>query len=179
MLGQKQFGDKVNRTEKNEFVNSFKSTLKDTNFVLIAHYKGLTVSEISELRDRVKTNNAIFKVTKNSLAKRAIKDTDYEKLNDFFVGPTSVTYSKDPVSAAKAIFDFTKENEKLKIIAASMGTKELTIDDVLKLAALPSMDVLRANIVGLIKSPMRNIAVIINEPTSRIVRTINTKNNNN
>tara|TARA_X000000950_G_scaffold289123_1_gene410023 strand:- start:62662 stop:63177 length:516 start_codon:yes stop_codon:yes gene_type:complete len=169
----------VNRTEKNEFVTSFNSTLKDVNFLLVAHYKGLTVSEITELREKVKTNNATFKVTKNSLIKRAIKNTDYEKLDNFFVGPTSVTYSKDPVSAAKAVFDFSKENEKLKIIAASMGDKELSVDDIEKLAALPSMDELKAKILGLLTSPMRNIASIFNESVSGIVRVINAKNKNN
>lgn len=169
----------MNRTEKNEFVTSFNSTLKDVNFLLVAHYKGLTVSEITELREKVKTNNATFKVTKNSLIKRAIKNTDYEKLDNFFVGPTSVTYSKDPVSAAKAVFDFSKENEKLKIIAASMGDKELSVDDIEKLAALPSMDELKAKILGLLTSPMRNIASIFNESASGIVRVINAKNKNN
>ncbi len=169
----------MNRTEKNEFVTSFNSTLKDVNFLLVAHYKGLTVSEITELREKVKTNNATFKVTKNSLIKRAIKNTDYEKLDNFFVGPTSVTYSKDPVSAAKAVFDFSKENEKLKIIAASMGDKELSVDDIEKLAALPSMDELKAKILGLLTSPMRNIASIFNESVSGIVRVINAKNKNN
>ena len=168
----------MNRTEKNEFVTSFNSTLKDVNFLLVAHYKGLTVSEITELREKVKTNNATFKVTKNSLIKRAIKNTDYEKLDNFFVGPTSVTYSKDPVSAAKAVFDFSKENEKLKIIAASMGDKELSVDDIEKLAALPSMDELKAKILGLLTSPMRNIASIFNESVSGIVRVINAKNKN-
>tara|TARA_E500000178_G_scaffold288805_1_gene291570 strand:+ start:327 stop:842 length:516 start_codon:yes stop_codon:yes gene_type:complete len=169
----------VNRTEKNEFVTSFNNTLKDVNFLLVTHYKGLTVSEITELREKVKTNNATFKVTKNSLIKRAIKNTDYEKLDNFFVGPTSVTYSKDPVSAAKAVFDFSKENEKLKIIAASMGDKELSVDDIEKLAALPSMDELKAKILGLLTSPMRNIASIFNESASGIVRVINAKNKNN
>jgi large subunit ribosomal protein L10 len=169
----------VNRTEKNEFVTSFNSTLKDVNFLLVTHYKGLTVSEITELREKVKTNNATFKVTKNSLIKRASKNTDYEKLDNFFVGPTSVTYSKDPVSAAKAVFDFSKENEKLKIIAASMGDKELSVDDIEKLAALPSMDELKAKILGLLTSPMRNIASIFNESASGIVRVINAKNKNN
>ncbi len=169
----------MNRTEKNEFVTSFNSTLKDVNFLLVTHYKGLTVSEITELREKVKTNNATFKVTKNSLIKRAIKNTDYEKLDNFFVGPTSVTYSKDPVSAAKAVFDFSKENEKLKIIAASMGDKELSVDDIEKLAALPSMDELKAKILGLLTSPMRNIASIFNESASGIVRVINAKNKNN
>ena len=122
----------MQRADKHEFVKDLNSVLKKTEFVMVAHYKGLTVSEITELREKVKTNNATFKVTKNSLIKRAIKNTDYEKLDNFFVGPTSVTYSKDPVSAAKAVFDFSKENEKLKIIAASMGDKELSVDDIEK-----------------------------------------------
>ncbi len=168
----------MNRVEKVNFVSEFNSLLSNTNFVLITQYKGLTVEEISSLRRQVKEKNASFKVTKNSLAKRAIKNTDYEKLESFFIGPTAVAFSKDPVSAAKVLYDFSKDNENLKIIGGAMGTSELNIDEIKKLASLPSMDVLRAKLVSLISSPLSNIVSLLNEPPSKIVRLINSKQQN-
>jgi large subunit ribosomal protein L10 len=165
----------VNRTEKHEFVSNFGSLLSKTNFVLVSHYKGLSVQEISSLRKQIRQENATFKVTKNSLAKRAIKNTDYENLDPFFVGPTAITLSDDPVSAAKVIVNFSKENEKLTIIAGAMGDKELSIADINKLASLPSMEVIRAKILGLITSSMSNIVSVIQQPPSKIVRLINSK----
>jgi len=166
----------LNRTEKQEFVTNFKSVLSNSNFVLVTHYKGLTVSEISSLREKFKENNANFKVTKNSLAKRAVENTDYNNLQQFFSGPTAIAYSDDPVSTAKVVYDFSKENDNLKIIAAAMGSKELNIDDVKKLASLPSMENIRAKIVSLISSPLSNIVSIVSEPSSKLVRLLNAKN---
>ena len=166
----------MNRTEKQEFVTNFKSVLSNSNFVLVTHYKGLTVSEISSLRGKFKENNANFKVTKNSLAKRAVENTDYNNLQQFFAGPTAIAYSDDPVSTAKVVYDFSKENDNLKIIAAAMGSKELNIDDVKKLASLPSMENIRAKIVSLISSPLSNIVSIVSEPSSKLVRLLNAKN---
>ena len=91
----------MQRAEKQNFVKNFNIALKEKEFLLVAHYKGLTVSEISSLRKKVKSANSIFKVAKNTLAKRAIKDTNFENLDKFFVGPTSVAYSDDPVSTSK------------------------------------------------------------------------------
>ena len=112
--GRKLDGEvEVQRVEKQEFVKEFNSVLKDTSFLLLAHYKGLTVSEISSLRDQIRAKNAKFKVTKNTLAKKAIKNTNFEKLEKFFVGPTSIAYSDDPVSTSKVMVDFSKQNPNL------------------------------------------------------------------
>jgi large subunit ribosomal protein L10 len=156
-------------------VENFGSLLSKTNFVVVSHYKGLSVQEISSLRKQIRNENATFKVTKNSLAKRAIKNTIYENLDPFFVGPTAITLSDDPVSAAKVIVNFSKENEKLTIIAGAMGDKELSISDIKKLASLPSMDVIRGMILGLITPSMSSIVSIIQQPPSKIVRLINSK----
>ena len=165
----------MNRTEKVNFVSEFSNLLSNTNFVLVTQYKGLSVEEISSLRKQAKEKNTSFKVTKNSLAKRALKNTDYEKLEQFFIGPTAVAFSEDPVSVAKVLYDFSRDNEKLKIIGGAMGTKELDIDEIKKLASLPSMEIMRAKLVGLISSPLSNIVSILNEPSSKIVRLINSK----
>lgn len=165
----------MNRTEKHEFVNNFSAVLSKANFVIVTHYKGLSVQEISSLRKKIKQENAFFKVTKNSLAKRAIKDTDYKSLDPFFVGPTAIAYSDDPVSAAKVIVNFSKDNEKLTIIAGAMGDKELSIEEIKKLASLPTMDVIRAKILALVTSSMSNILSVVNEPSTKILRLINSK----
>ena len=165
----------MNRTEKHEFVSNFSAVLSKANFVLVTHYKGLSVQEISSLRKQIKHENAFFKVTKNSLAKRAIKDTDYKSLDPFFVGPTAIAYSDDPVSAAKVIVNFSKDNEKLTIIAGAMGDKELSIEDIKKLASLPTMEVIRATILNLITSSMSNILSVVNEPSTKILRLLNSK----
>ncbi len=171
----------MNRQEKEFFVNDFHSKIENAKVLLISHYKGLSVSDISDLRKSVKENKAIFKVTKNSLVKIAIKDTCYEALEKYFNGPVAVTYSDDPASCAKAVFDFSKNNENLKIVGGAIGNKELSVDEIKTLASLPSLDELRAKIVGLISSPLSNIVRIISEPQSSLTRLINKKpeQNNN
>lgn len=169
----------MNRQEKEHFVNDFHSKIESAKVLLISHYKGLSVSEISNLRKSVKESKAIFKVTKNSLVKIAIKDTCYENLEKHFNGPIAVTYSDDPVSCAKAIFDFSKDNENLKIVGGAIGEKELSVDEIKILANLPSLDELRAKILGLISSPLSNIVRIISEPQSSLTRLINKKSEQN
>ena len=168
----------MQKAEKHEFVKSFNSTLKEKDFLVVAHYKGLTVSEMSSLRVKVKSTNSTFKVAKNTLAKRAIKDTNFEILEKFFVGPTSVVFSNDPVSTSKAMVDFSKDNENLKILGGAMDGKELSIEDIKKLASLPSMEELRAKIVGLLISNQRNILSIFQANQASLLRLVNNKFNN-
>ena len=165
----------MNRAEKKEFVNNFNVSISSAKILLISHYKGLTVSEISELRRLIKEQNANFKVTKNTLAKLALKDTCYEKLDKFFSGPTAVTYSDDPATAAKAVFNFSKENKSLEILGGAIGDKELTVDEIKTLASLPSIDELRAKIVGVISSPLRSIVSLLNQPSRSIVTLLSKK----
>tara|TARA_B100000530_G_scaffold327826_1_gene268006 strand:- start:19 stop:525 length:507 start_codon:yes stop_codon:yes gene_type:complete len=165
----------MQRTEKQDFVKNFNTALKEKEFLLVAHYKGLTVSEISSLRKKVKSSNSIFKVAKNTLAKRAIKDTNFENLDKLFIGPTSVAYSNDPVSTSKAIVDFAKENENLKILGASMSGKELSLNEIKHLASLPSMETLRAKIVGLLSATQRGIVTTLQANQSNLIRVVNNK----
>ena len=165
----------MQRAEKQNFVKDFNSVLKQKDFLVVAHYKGLSVSEISSLRTKVKSANSVFKVAKNTLAKRAIKDTNFENLEKFFVGPTSVAYSDDPVSTSKALVDFAKENENFKILGASMSGKELSLDEISKLASLPSMETLRAIIIGLLLSTHRSLVGSLQANQSSLVRLLNNK----
>ncbi|PPR42967.1 MAG: 50S ribosomal protein L10, partial [Alphaproteobacteria bacterium MarineAlpha8_Bin1] len=154
------------KAEKQNFVKEFNSVLKDKNFLVVAHYKGLTVSEISDLRNQIREKNAVFKVAKNTLARRAIKETNFEKLDKFFVGPTSVAFSDDPVGTSKVMINYSKENENLKVIGGVMGDKELTIDEIKKLASLPSMDALRSQILGLLASVQTRIVYSLKDSQS-------------
>lgn len=165
----------MNRQEKEQFVSDFHSKLESAKVLLISHYKGLNVVDISNLRKSAKDQNATFKVTKNSLARIAIKDTSYENLTKHFYGPVAVTYSEDPASCAKAIFDFSKQNKNLKIIGGAIGQKELSVDEIKTLASLPSLEELRAKIVGLISSPLSNIIRLIEGPSSSLARIIKKK----
>ena len=165
----------MQRTEKQDFVKNFNTALKEKEFLLVANYKGLNVSEISSLRKKVKSSNSIFKVAKNTLAKRAIKDTNFENLDKLFIGPTSVAYSNDPVSTSKAIVDFAKENENLKILGASMSGKELSLNEIKHLASLPSMETLRAKIVGLLSATQRGIVTTLQANQSNLIRVVNNK----
>ena len=121
------------------------------------------------------SSNSIFKVAKNTLAKRAIKDTNFENLDKLFVGPTSVAYSDDPVSTSKVIVDFAKENENLKILGASMSGKELSLNEIKQLASLPSMETLRAKIVGLLSATQRGIVTTLQANQSNLLRVVNNK----
>ena len=163
----------MQRADKHEFVKDLNSVLKKTEFVMVAHYKGLTVSEISNLRVQIKAANSNFKVTKNTLTKRAIKDTNFEILDKLFVGPTSLAYSDDAVSTSKVMVEFAKNNENLKILGGVMGQKELSVAEIKQLASLPSMDSLRAKIIGLLCAPQRNIVLALQGTQSNILRLIN------
>tara|TARA_Y100000589_G_scaffold108382_1_gene103007 strand:- start:1463 stop:1975 length:513 start_codon:yes stop_codon:yes gene_type:complete len=167
------------KADKQNFVKEFNTVLKDKDFLVVAHYKGLTVSEISDLRNKIRENNATFKVAKNTLTRRAIKETNFEKLDKFFVGPTSVAYSDDAVGTSKVMIDYSKENENLKVIAGVMGDKELSIDEIKKLASLPSMDALRAKLLGLLASVQTKIVYSLKDSQSKVVRVISNKPNNN
>ena len=166
----------MNRAEKKEFVENFQVSISSAKVLLVTHYKGLSVSEISELRRSVKEQSANFRVTKNTLAKRALKDTCYKNLDKFFSGPTAITYSNDPASAAKAVFNFSKDNENLKIIGGAIGDKEGTIDEIKTLANLPSLNELRAQLVGIVSSPLRNIVTLLNKPSQSIATIMSKKN---
>ena len=166
----------MHRDQKYEFVKEFTSVLKDTEFLLVADYKGLNVSEISSLRRQIKSKSSSnFRVAKNTLAKKAIKDTNFEILEKLFVGPISLAYSDDPVSTSKVVVEFAKENEKLKILGGAMGDQELSVEDIKKLASLPSMEEIRAKILGLLLSMQKNLVYALTSNQSNILRMINNK----
>jgi len=148
----------VNRDEKKQLLDELHELLNSAEIVVISHYKGLTVAEVSELRDKIREAGAGFKVTKNRITKLALKDTKFEGLADLFKGPTAIAFSSDPVAACKACVKFASDNEKLVILGGAMGANALSLDEIKRLATIPSMDELRAKIIGLLQAPASQLA---------------------
>lgn len=148
----------MNREEKAQLLSELNELFTKSEIVIVSHYKGLTVAEVSELRDNIRKAGAGFKVTKNRITRLALKGTNFENLIDLFKGPTAIAFANDPISACKACVEFAKTNEKLIVVGGAMGTGVLTIDEIKKLAAIPSMDELRAKIIGLLQAPAAQLA---------------------
>ena len=148
----------MNREEKKQLLSDLNALFSDADTVVVAHYKGLTVAEVSELRNNVRKAGAGFRVTKNRIARLALKDTKFEGLADLFTGPTAIAFASDPVAACKACVEFAKTNEKLIVLGGAMGTKVLSVKEVEQLASIPSLDELRAKIIGLLQAPAAQLA---------------------
>jgi large subunit ribosomal protein L10 len=160
----------VDRAAKRELVATLNDVFSNTAVVVVAHYKGLTVADMQKLRAQMKQAGATVKVAKNRLAKIALEGTDVASISDLMKGPTLVAYSNDPVAAPKVAVDFAKGNEKLVILGGAMGTTALNPDAVKALATLPSLDELRAKLVGLIQAPATKVAQVVNAPAAKLAR---------
>ncbi len=165
-----EWRETVDRAEKREFVQSMNQVFNDAGAVVVAHYTGLSVSEISAFRAKVKEAGGQVKVAKNRLAKLALQGTDAEHISGLFEGQTLVVYSEDPVTAPKASVDFSKANDKLVILGGAMGATNLDVNGVKALADLPSLDELRAKLVGMISTPATRIAQVVNAPAGQLAR---------
>lgn len=148
----------MNREEKSQLLSELNELFNNSEIVVVSHYKGLTVEEVSELRDNIRKAGAGFRVTKNRITRLALKGTKFEGLTDLFVGPTAIAFANDPISACKACVEFAKTNEKLVVLGGAMGTGVLTIEEINKLATIPSLDELRAKIIGLLQAPGAQLA---------------------
>jgi large subunit ribosomal protein L10 len=153
-------------------VAALNGVFSDTGVVVVAHYAGLSVADMTALRGRMRDAGAGVKVAKNRLAKLALRGTEAEHISDLFKGPTVIAYSKDPVSAPKVAIDFAKANEKLVILGGAMGKTSLGPDGVKALASLPSLDELRAKLIGMIQTPATRIAQLANAPAGKLARVI-------
>jgi len=162
----------VNRNEKAELIETLQSTLSEAAAVVVTHQTGLTVAESSDLRGRMREAGAGFKVTKNRLTKIALQSTKYEDISDLFTGPTAMGTSADPVAAAKVLVNFAKENDKLTVIGGSLDGKVLDKAGVEALAKLPSLDELRAKLVGLLNAPATQVARVTQAPAAKLARVI-------
>ena len=162
----------MNRNEKAELIETLQSTLSEATAVVVTHQTGLTVAESSDLRGRMREAGAGFKVTKNRLTKIALQGTKYEDITDLFTGPTAMGTSADPVSAAKTLGAFAKENDKLTIVGGALDGKVLDKAGVEALAKLPSLDELRASLVGLLNAPATKVARVAQAPAAKLARVI-------
>ena len=165
----------MDRAQKQEHVASLNALLGEQTFVAVTHYKGLTVSEMEDLRGRMREAGAGFKVTKNRLTRLALAGTKFEDLSSHFTGPTAIAFSEDPVAAAKVCADFAKDNENLVILGGSLDGDVVDTAGVQALAKLPSLDELRGKIVGMLNTPATRIAGILQQPGGQLARVLNAK----
>jgi large subunit ribosomal protein L10 len=162
----------VEKAKKAEVVESLNGLFSDAGSVVVAHYTGLTVAEMSDLRARMRAAGASFKVAKNRLVVRALQGTAAEPIANLFKGPTGIAFSKDPIAASKVAVAYAKENDKLVILGGVVGKTALDVEGVKALAELPSLDELRGKIVGLIQAPATKIAGVIAAPAGQLARVI-------
>ena len=163
----------MDRAAKKELVTELNGVFKASSVVVVAHYAGLTVADMQKLRMQMKQAGAQVKVAKNRLAKIALDGTDVAAVAPLLQGPTLIAYSGDPVAAPKVASDFAKTNDKLVILGGAMGRTALDANGVRALAALPSLDELRAKLIGLIAAPATKIAQLVNAPAAKLARVFN------
>jgi large subunit ribosomal protein L10 len=160
----------MDRTEKREFIAQLSAVFADTSFVLVAQNKGLTVADVSELRRRMRAAGATYKVAKNRLAMLALDGTRFQAVSPLLKGPTALAWSTDPVAVAKTAVDFAKGNDKFVILGGALGTQALNLDGIRALSELPSLETLRAQLLGLIQTPATRIAGVLQAPGSQLAR---------
>ncbi len=162
----------MDRTEKREFVASLATVFAETSFVLVAQNKGLTVADVSELRRRMRAAGATYKVAKNRLATLALEGTRFDGVKPLLKGPTALAWSTDPVAVAKTAVEFAKTNDKFVVLGGALGTQTLNAEGVKALAELPSLETLRAQLLGLIQTPATRIAGILQAPGGQVARVL-------
>ncbi len=160
----------MDRGQKAAAVADLKQTFSEVGVVVVTRNLGLTVAQSTQLRTKMREAGASYKVSKNKLAKIALDGTDYTSLGDMLTGPVGLATSIDPVAAAKVVVDFAKTNDKLEIVGGSMGATALNVEGVKALATLPSLDELRAKIVGLVQAPAQKLASITQAPAGQLAR---------
>ncbi len=163
----------MDRAQKEAAVAGLNQTFGQVNLVIVTQQSGLTVHESMTLRRKVREAGASFKVTKNRLTRLALEGTKFQALQPLMTGPTALAFSEDPVAAAKVCVEFAKENEKLTIIGGALGEQLLDANGVQALAKLPSLDELRARLVGLVQAPATKVAGVLQAPAGQLARVIN------
>jgi len=160
----------VDRSEKSELVAELNGVFKKTSVVVVAHYSGLTVAQLQNLRKQMRDAGASVQVAKNRLAKIALEGTDVASIGSLLKGPTLIAYSDDPVAAPKVAVAFAKDHDKLVILGGAMGATALNVNGIKSLATLPSLDELRAKLLGLLQAPATKIAQLSTAPQTKLAR---------
>ena len=158
----------MNRDQKKKYIDEMSSQFDKSEAVIVTHYQGLTVSQLDDLRKKMREHGIIFKITKNRITKLALEKTKCKDISNLFSGPTAVAMSEDAINSAKILTKFSKENQNLKILGGIMGNDILDIAGVQNVATLPTLDEARAKIVGILRSPAQKIASILLAPASKI-----------
>jgi large subunit ribosomal protein L10 len=166
----------MNREQKITYVNDLKSFIAANEGIFVYHYEGITVKDLQKLRTKMRESGAFLKITKNKITKIALKDSKAEKLEKFFKGPTAIACSQDPITLAKTLVNFSKSNEKLKILGGLMNERLLEPTDVINIAALPTLNEARAKIVGILAAPAQKNVSILLAPSIKIVYLVHAKN---
>jgi large subunit ribosomal protein L10 len=160
----------VDKAAKRELVGTLNTVFTDTGVVVVAHYAGLTVVQMQNLRKQMKAAGATVKVAKNRIARIALEGTDVASIGSLLKGPTLLAYSSDPIAAPKVAVEFAKSHDKLVILGGAMGTTALDANGIKALATLPSLDELRAKLLGLLNAPATKIAQLANAPAAKLAR---------
>tara|TARA_Y100000590_G_scaffold466123_1_gene640487 strand:- start:933 stop:1445 length:513 start_codon:yes stop_codon:yes gene_type:complete len=158
----------MHKDKKKSYIEEMKGIFKKTNSIFITHYQGLTVKQIDNLRREMRNHGVLFKITKNKITKLALEGSKFKKLENLFSGPTAVAFSEDAITSAKILTKFAKNNKNLKIIGGIMEEEPLSVEEVEKIATLPTLDEARAKIVGILTAPSQKIISILLAPASKI-----------
>ncbi|WP_114395892.1 50S ribosomal protein L10 [Oleisolibacter albus] len=162
----------MDRTQKEATVAALNSQLQKAGLIVVTKQSGMTVAEVSDLRRKMRAAGASYKVTKNRLARIALKGTQFEGAESLFKGPTAIAYSVDPVAAAKVAIDYAKTNDKFQIVGGGLGAQTLDAKGIEALSKLPSLNELRASLLGMIQTPATRIAGILQQPGGQVARVL-------
>ena len=158
----------MSKEQKTEYINLMRDQFDKSDAVIVTHYQGLTMTQLDDLRAKMRDHGIQFKITKNRITKLALEKTRCKDLSELFSGPTAVALSEDAITSAKILTKFSKENSNLKILGGIMGSDILDVAGVQNVATLPTLDEARAKIVGILRSPAQKIASILLAPASKI-----------
>ena len=158
----------MNKEQKKNYISEMTTKFEESKAVMVTHYQGLSMTQLDDLRSKMREHGIIFKITKNRITKIALEKTRCKELSNLFTGPTAVALSKDAITSAKILTNFSKENSNLKILGGIMGNDILDVAGVKNVATLPTLDEARAKIVGILRSPAQKIASILLAPASKI-----------
>ena len=167
----------MNREQKESFVQNLKSIIAENSLVLVFHYRGMSMTDMTDLRVQSFNSGCNIKVTKNRLTKLALEGSDKAALSEFFDGPTAIAYSSDPVQLTKLLTNFAKNNSNLVILGGIMDNEILSVEKIEILSKLPSLEEIRAQLIGLISSPAQKIASVLTAPSGDLARVFNSYSN--
>ena len=158
----------MNKEQKKNYIEEIRSFIENNDSIMITHYQGLNMTQLDKLRTEMRKHNILFKITKNRITKLALEKTKCKELSSLFTGPTAVAFSKDAISTAKVLTKFSRENKNLKILGGIMGNEILNVEQLNKIATLPSLEEARAKIATILSSPAQKIVSILLAPGSKI-----------